>query len=166
MNPFLSNLLEDTVFAWHGPFIIDQSLIARVFGVTNLAFVCCPLMLIFDKWCLQKFLVLLHYSLWDFIRYMALTFYHTLFRLSTLNHNIMKAYLYNFDPLKPHFYIVKLGFIGVYIIFLISAQKHRLWVLIRTASSRRFWRLPTIYVSSRNMKNIRFFYLKIFNFWW
>ena len=46
---------------------------------------------------------------------------------------IMKTYLYNFDPLKPHFYIVKLGFTGVYIIFLISAQKHRLWVLIRTA---------------------------------
>ena len=29
---------------------------------------------------------------------------------------------YNSDPLKPHFYIVKLGFTGVYIIFLISAQ--------------------------------------------
>ena len=36
---------------------------------------------------------------------------------------IMKTSLYNFDPLKPHFYIVKLGFIGVYIIFLIFAQK-------------------------------------------
>ena len=36
--------------------------------------------------------------------------------------NITKTYLYNFDPLKPHFYIVKLGFTGVYIIFLISAQ--------------------------------------------
>ena len=35
---------------------------------------------------------------------------------------ITKTYLYNFDPLKPHFYIVKLGFTGVYIIFLISAQ--------------------------------------------
>ena len=46
--------------------------------------------------------------------------------------------IYNFDPLKPHFYIVKLGFTGVYIIFLISGQKHRLWVLVRTASSRRF----------------------------
>ena len=34
--------------------------------------------------------------------------------------------LYNVDPLKPHFYKVKLGFTGVYIIFLISAQKHRL----------------------------------------
>ena len=40
---------------------------------------------------------------------------------------ITKTYLYNFDPFKPHFYIVKQGFTGVFIIFLISAQKHRLW---------------------------------------
>ena len=33
--------------------------------------------------------------------------------------SITKTRLYNFDPLKPHFYIVKLGFTGVYIIFLI-----------------------------------------------
>ena len=52
--------------------------------------------------------------------------------------HIMKTCLYNFDPLKPHFYIVKLGFTGVYIIFLIFAQKHRLWVLVRTASLRQF----------------------------
>ena len=43
-----------------------------------------------------------------------------------LSGNITKTDLYNFDPLKPHFYIVKLGFTVVYIIFLISAQKHRL----------------------------------------
>ena len=36
---------------------------------------------------------------------------------------ITKTRLYNFDPLKPHFYTVKLGFTGVYIIFLISAKK-------------------------------------------
>ena len=35
---------------------------------------------------------------------------------------ITKRCLYNFDPLKPHFYTVKLGFTGIYIIFLISAQ--------------------------------------------
>ena len=46
---------------------------------------------------------------------------------------ITKTYLYNFDPLKAQFYIVKLGLTGVYIIFLISAQKHRLWVLVRAA---------------------------------
>ena len=43
------------------------------------------------------------------------------------SHHITKTYLYNFDPLNPHFYIVKLGIKGVYIIFLISAQKYRLW---------------------------------------
>ena len=48
--------------------------------------------------------------------------------------HITKTRLYNFDPLKPHFYVVKLGFTGVYIIFLISAQKHRLWVVVRTHS--------------------------------
>ena len=33
--------------------------------------------------------------------------------------NITKTRLYSFDPLKPQFYIVKLGFTGVNIIFLI-----------------------------------------------
>ena len=35
---------------------------------------------------------------------------------------ITKTRMYNFDPLKPHFYIVKLGFTGVFIICLIFAQ--------------------------------------------
>ena len=51
---------------------------------------------------------------------------------------ITKTRLYNFGPLKPHFYIVKLGFTVVCIIFLILLKKHRLWVLVRTASARRF----------------------------
>ena len=52
---------------------------------------------------------------------------------------ITKKCLYNFDSFKPLFFIVKLGFTGVhaYIIFLISAQKHRLWVLVRTVSVRQ-----------------------------
>ena len=56
----------------------------------------------------------------------------------------MKTYLYNFDPLKPHFYIVKLGFTRVYINFHISAQN------IDCGYSLE--RVPTIYVLSRNMK--------------
>ena len=40
----------------------------------------------------------------------------------TLRLVITKTCLYNFDPLKPQFYIVKLGFTGVIIIFFISAQ--------------------------------------------
>ena len=43
-------------------------------------------------------------------------------RVSLVQQVITKTYLYNFDPLKPHFYIVKLGFTAVYIIFLISIQ--------------------------------------------
>ena len=40
-------------------------------------------------------------------------------------------------PLNPC-YKVKLGFTGVHIIFVITAQKHRLWILVRTASLRWF----------------------------
>ena len=40
-----------------------------------------------------------------------------------------KTRLYDFDPLKPHLYICKAGVYRGNIIFLISAQKHRLWVL-------------------------------------
>ena len=43
-------------------------------------------------------------------------------KTSVHHFEITKSYLYNYDPLKPPFYIVKLGFTGVYIIFLISAQ--------------------------------------------
>ena len=63
---------------------------------------------------------------------------------STNKHIITKTCLYNLDPAKSYFYIGKLGFTGVYIIF--SKKKHRLWALVRTASSM---------ILNRNMKNIR-----------
>ena len=59
----------------------------------------------------------------------------------------------NEDPLTPHFYIVKLGFTGVYI-FLIFAPKT---YIMGT-------RVPTIYVLGKNKKNITFFHLKIIDF--
>ena len=43
-------------------------------------------------------------------------------KISILELSITKTRLYNFDPFKPLFFIVKLGFTGVFIIFLISAQ--------------------------------------------
>ena len=43
-------------------------------------------------------------SVWDNLTWLDLTWLC-----------ITKTYLYNFDPIKPHFYIVKLGFTGVYI---------------------------------------------------
>ena len=39
----------------------------------------------------------------------------------------------NEHPFTPHFYIVKLGFTRVYI-FSYFCPKHRLWILVRTAS--------------------------------
>ena len=54
------------------------------------------------------------------------------------------CYLY---PLTPHFYIVNLGFTGVYF-FLMFVLKQRLWVLIRTVPVRRFSHAPTVYVLS------------------
>ena len=44
------------------------------------------------------------------------------------------------------------------------APKHKLWVLVRTASPRRFLRVPTIYGWSTTKKNIKYFLLKIFIF--
>ena len=41
---------------------------------------------------------------------------------SLLIFTIRKTSLHKFDPLKPHFYIVKLGFTGVYIVLFISAH--------------------------------------------
>ena len=80
--------------------------------------------------------------------------------------SITKTCLYNLDPLKHHFYTVKLGFTGVYIIFLISAQKHRLWVLVRTASPRRGGsnEYPQSMFWAEIWKVSEFFYLKMFMF--
>ena len=67
---------------------------------------------------------------------------------------IKKTCLYNFDPLKPHFYIVKLGFTGVYIIFLISAK--RIDCVYSLEPPRLFW--------AEIWKNIRVFLSENFQF--
>ena len=79
---------------------------------------------------------------------------------------ITKTCLYNFDPLKPHFYIVKLGFTGVYIIFLISAQKHRLWYSLeppRRGGSNKYHNLcfDQKYVKYRNFLSENFHFLVV-----
>ena len=69
---------------------------------------------------------------------------------------ITKTCLYNFAPLKPHFYTVKLGFTEVYIIFLIFAQN--IDCVYSSEPTRRGGsnEYPQ-YVLSRNMKNIKIF---------
>ena len=80
---------------------------------------------------------------------------------------VWQTYIYNFDPLKSHFYIV--GFTRVHIIFLISAQKHWMWAFVRTASARQD---EAVLTSTHNLcfehkyENYQNFYLKTFRFWW
>ena len=72
-------------------------------------------------------------------------------------------HVYNFDTLIPHFYIVKLGFTGVYIIFLILLKNIDCGYSLEPPC-RSVLTVPTFYDLSSNMKNIRVFYLKIFSF--
>ena len=77
---------------------------------------------------------------------------------------ITKTCLYNFDLLGPLFYIVRLGFTGVYIIFLICAQKHRLWYSFKPPLWGGSNEHPNLCFEQKNEKSQSFFYLKIFNF--
>ena len=76
--------------------------------------------------------------------------------------------LYNFDPLKPHFYIVKLGFTGVNIIFLISAQNIDCGYSLeppRRGGSKEYHNL----CFEQKYEKYPIFYLKIFIkfcWWW
>ena len=81
-------------------------------------------------------------------------------------YSIKKTYLYNFDPLKPHFYIVKLGFTGVYIIFLISAQNIDCGYSLEPPRRGGSNEYPQSMFLNRNMKNLKIFNLKIYFFWW
>ena len=69
---------------------------------------------------------------WTFFSYLSIVVENIILRLSRYIvdaamefiaqlsiRNITKTRIYNCDPLKPHFYIVKLGLTGVCIIFLI-----------------------------------------------
>ena len=71
----------------------------------------------------------------------------------------------NVYPPEPHFYIAKLGYAGVYLFFLIFAPKHKLSVLVRTASKFRcnrstwsreedIWRVFAIYGHGRQFGHV------------
>ena len=80
---------------------------------------------------------------------------------SFINRYIMQKSPCNIDPLTPHFYIVKNWVYRGMHVFLIFALNHRLWALVRTASMRRFLRVPTINVLIKNKKNIKIVHLKM-----
>ena len=70
---------------------------------------------------------------------------------------ITKTCLYNVDPFKPHFCIVKVGFTGVYIIFLISAQDIDCGYWLEPPRRGGSNEYPQSMFLSRNKKNIRIF---------
>ena len=74
--------------------------------------------------------------------------------------------LYNFNSLKPHFYIGKLGFIGLYIISLISAKN----IDCGYSLEPPWWGGSNEYLQSmvwaEIWKNIRIFLCEKFHFWW
>ena len=74
---------------------------------------------------------------------------------------ITKTYLYNFDPLKPHFYIVKLGFTGVYIIVLFLLKNIDYWYSLEPPHRGGSNKYPQSMFLSRNVKNIRIFIWKL-----
>ena len=57
---------------------------------------------------------------------------------------------------KPHFYISKLGYTGVYLFFLLLIQNIDCGYSLESPP-RRFLLVPTIYVLSKNKKNIKKF---------
>ena len=77
-----------------------------------------------------------------------------------MNIFITKTCLYNFDPLKPHFYIVKLGFTGVYIIFLIPAQNIDCGYSLEPPRRGGSNEYPQSMFLNRNMKNLKVFLSK------
>ena len=84
---------------------------------------------------------------------------------------ITKTRLYNFDLLKPHFYVVKLGFTGVYILCLISAQNincgHSLEPPRRGGSNEypqsmfwaEIWKISEIFIWKFSVFGGEFFYI-------
>ena len=75
--------------------------------------------------------------------------------LSDLSENIRKTCPCHVNPIGPTF-IQKNWDMQGYIYFLIFAPKYRLCVIVRTASPRRFLRVPTICVFSKDKKTIKF----------
>ena len=79
--------------------------------------------------------------------------------------HITKLCLSNYDPLKPHFNIEKLGFSGVCGICFISAQNTDSGYSLEPPRRGGSNEYPQSMFLSRNMKNIRVFYLNFYIFW-
>ena len=66
---------------------------------------------------------------------------------TTITKNLPMQYTEIFSAVKIEISSEKFGY------FCYFCSKHRLWEHVRTASARRFYRVPTIYVLEQNKKN-------------
>ena len=83
--------------------------------------------------------------------------------LPTYHHENIPIY---FDPLKPHFYVVKLGFTGVSIIFIISAQKIDCGYSLEPPRRGGSNEYPQSMFWAEIWKISEFLFEKIAIFWW
>ena len=86
-------------------------------------------------------------------------------KFSTFSPYITRTCLYNVDPLEPHFYIVKLGFTGVYIIFLFLLKNIDCGYSLEPPRQAVLTSTHNICFEQKYEK-YQNFYLKIFIFWW
>ena len=81
------------------------------------------------------------------------------------NNNNMKTCLYNFDPFKPHFYVVKLWFTGYTLFFLFLLKNVDCGYSLEPPSRDGSNGYPQSMFCVEIWKISDFFYLKIFLFW-
>ena len=111
------------------------------------------------------------YLIWTCIthkqKYYIYTYSDTLTLCHTYHKNwtITKICLYNFDPLKPHFYKVKLRFTVVYIIFLIFVQNIDCGYSLEPPRQGGSNEYPQSMFWAEIWKILEFFYLKSLGFW-
>ena len=91
---------------------------------------------------------------------------HSQRNISHVVAHITKTCLCNFDPLKPHFYIVKVGFTGVYTIFFISAQNIDCGYSLEPPRRGGSNEYPQSMFWAEIWKISVLFYLNLFIFWW
>ena len=77
--------------------------------------------------------------------------------------HITKTCLYNFDPRKPHFYMGLQGYTLFFLFLLKNIDCGYSLEPPRRGGSNEY---TQSFFLSRNIKNIRIFYLKLFIFWW
>ena len=102
----------------------------------------------------------------DYFRVSQLIVWKTVVLVLLVLCGITKTCLYNFDPLKSHFYIVKLGFTGGRHYFAYFAKKNIDCGYSLEPSRRGGSNEYNSLCFEQKYEKCQSFYLNIFSFWW